>query len=103
MTGCSLVAVTPSEQGAARECPAALLGGVLAQGDDGAAVVHWENGEQRVKWPEGYVVEQGPIVRLRDEAGNVVASEGESIYVGGGFTMGDELFIACGYVSSDPP
>ena len=48
------------------------------------------------------MVENAPELRLLDERGNVVASEGEPIYVGGTFTTGDELFIACGYVSSDP-
>ena len=62
-----------------------------------------EFGEQPVRWPEGYVVEQGPQLRLRDQSGAVVASEGDPINVGGGFTEGDELFIACGMVSTDPP
>lgn len=107
MTGCSLVGISPSEQEAAtlsvQECPGALLEGVLARGDDDTAVVVWEFGEQPVQWPEGYVVEQGPVLRLRDDAGKVIASEGDSIRVGGGFTTGDELFVSCGHVSSDPP
>ena len=87
------------------ECPAAaaLIRGVLARSDEGAAVVHWEDGDQRVQWPKGYVVDRGPVLRLRDDAGKVVASEGDPIYVEGGFTIGDDLFIACGYVGTDPP
>ncbi len=79
------------------------LEGTLARGPEGDAVVSWEFGEQPVQWPDGYRVEQGPRLRLLDAHGNLVASEGEPIYVGGGFTAGDELFIACGYVSSEPP
>jgi len=93
----------PSPTPSAQECPAALLEGTLARGPDGNAVVLWKFGEQPVQWPEGFVVEQDPELRLLDDHGNVVASDGEAIYVGGGFTAGDELFIACGYVSSDPP
>ena len=107
MTGCSLFATSPTDRLAAtpsvQACPLALLEGVLARGDDDSAVVVWEFGEQRVQWPEGYVVERGSVLRLRDEAGHVVASEGERIYVGGCSTTNDELFIACGYVSRDPP
>jgi hypothetical protein len=107
MTGCSLVAISPSGQEAAtpsvHECPGALLEGVLARGDDDTAVVIWEFGEQQVQWPEGYMVEPGPVLRLRNDAGNVIASEGDPIRAGGGFTTGDELFVACGDVVSDPP
>ena len=100
-TGCSLEFFLPSPT--AQECPGALLEGTLAEGANGTAVVSWEAGEQPVQWPDGFVVEQEPVLRLLDDHGNVVASEGGLVYVGGGFTTGDELFIACGYVSSDPP
>ena len=83
--------------------PSPFLRGTLAEGPEGTALVSWDVGEQPVQWPEGFVVENAPELRLLDERGNVVASEGEPIYVGGTFTTGDELFIACGYVGSDPP
>ena len=97
IAGCSTIS-PPTAQ----ECPAALLSGRLVQ-DGEALVVMTEFGEQPVRWPEGYAVEQAPSLRLRDPSGTVVASEGDTIYVGGGATAGDELFIACGYVSTDPP
>ena len=100
--GCS-VELIPTPTPSARECQTAFLKGTLAEGPEGSALVSWEFGEQPVQWPDGFVVENAPELRLLDERGNVVASEGETIYVGGGFTTGDELFIACGYVSSDPP
>ena len=100
-TGCSLGGILPGPT--AQVCPAALLEGTLAEGPSGTALVSWEAGEQPVQWPHGFVVEQEPVLRLLDDHGNVVASEGGPIFVGGGFTTGDELFIACGYVSSDPP
>lgn len=99
--GCSLGDILPGPT--AQDCPAALLEGTLAQGANGTALVVSEFGEQPVKWPDGFVVEREPVLRLLDDRGNVVASEGGPIFVGGGFTTGDELFIACGYVSSDPP
>ena len=100
-TGCSLSSILPAPT--AQACPAALLEGTLAQGLGGTAVVVWEFGEQAVRWPEGYVVEQEPELRLLDDRGALVASEGDPISIGGGFTPGDQLFIACGYVSSEPP
>lgn len=100
-TGCSLSPILPMPT--AQACPAALLEGTLAQGPGGTAVVAWEFGEQAVRWPEGYVVERAPELRLLDDRGALVASEGDPISIGGGFTAGDELFIACGHVSSEPP
>jgi len=32
-----------------------------------------------------------------------VATEGDTVYVGGGMDAADEVFVACGYVSRDPP
>lgn len=102
-TGCSLdellaPTLTPEE------CPAALLSGRLAPDPDGGAhVISPDIGAKPVRWPEGYVAVEDPVLRLVDPDGNLVASEGDTIYVGGGFTAGDELFIACGYVSRDPP
>jgi hypothetical protein len=81
-------------------CPIALLSGRLAPSDDGGALV----GSQRVIWPDGYTVEQTPDVVLRDQWGQIVAVEGETIYVGGGEDPNDpHAFRACGYVSRDPP
>ena len=83
--------------------PSVASGGHAGPGPEGTAVVSWEFGEQAVQWPDGYVVEQEPGLRLLDDRGELVASEGDPIYVGDGFTPGDEMFIACGYVSSEPP
>ena len=98
-TGCSLSSILPTAQA----CPAGLLEGTLARGPGGSAVVTWEFGDQAVRWPEGYAVEQEPELQLLDERGALVASEGDPIFIGGGFTAGDELFVACGYVSTEPP
>ncbi len=103
VTGCSPAIIAPPPTPSVQECDAALLEGTLVQGDDGSALVSYEFGEQPVQWPEGFVVERDPEFRLLDNHGDVVASEGEAIYVGGGFTPGDKLFVACGHVSSDPP
>jgi len=102
-TGCSLPSIVPASTPSVQECPAALLEGTLARGPEATAVVSWEFGDQAVQWPNGFVVEQEPELRLLDDRGEPVASEGDPIYVGGGFTVGDKLFIACGYVSSEPP
>jgi hypothetical protein len=85
-------------------CPGALLAGQLAPSGDGGAVVVDEFGENRVTWPDGYTVEVSPELVLRDPLGRVVASEGETIYIGGGQDPDDpEAFKACGHVSRNPP
>jgi hypothetical protein len=85
-------------------CPAALLEGRLApDGRGGALVMHAEFGPQPVDWPDGYRVDGDEEIVLRDPAGGIVATEGDIVYVGGGFTADDSVFLACGYVSRDPP
>ncbi len=84
-------------------CPGALLTGRLAD-SDGVAVVIDEFGPQSVTWPDGYSVDQTPELVLRDPLGRVVASEGDTIYIGGGQDPDDpDAFRACGHVSRDPP
>ncbi len=84
-------------------CAGALLQGLLASdGGDGAVVIA-DGIEYRVVWPDEYVVELGPPVRLRGSTGNLVASAGETVYVGGGMGAGDRAWVACGFVSRDPP
>jgi hypothetical protein len=84
-------------------CPTALAQGRLAPDGDGGALLLGEFGETRVRWPDGYVVQQEPVLQLRGPFGGLVASEGDTVYVGGGMTPDDEVFVACGYVSRDPP
>jgi hypothetical protein len=96
MTACSLVPIPHA-------CPTALLEGLLAFDDHGGALVMTEFGRQPVRWPDGYRVEQAPNVVLRDAWGMSVATEGDTVYVGGGMDAADEVFVACGYVSRDPP
>ena len=85
-------------------CPQALLTGRLAASDDGGALVVSESRENRVTWPDGYTVELTPEVVLRGPLGDVVASEGDTIYLGGGQDPDDpEAFEACGHISRDPP
>lgn len=102
-TGCSSPSVVPDSTPSVQECPAGLLEGTLARGPHGTAVVSWEFGDQAVQWPDGFMVEQEPALRLLNDRGELVASEGDPIYVGGGFGPGDQVFIACGYVNSEPP
>ena len=86
-------------------CPQALLSGTLARADDDTAVVRIDDGTtQVVEWPFGYRVDTEPAFSLVDLTGTVVASEGDPIYVGGGSAdETDEVFVACGYVSREPP
>lgn len=84
-------------------CPTALLQGRLVSDGNGGAAVASDFGTQAVRWPDGYQVDDGAQVVLRGPLGNVVASEGETVYVGGGMDANDEEFVACGNVSRDPP
>ena len=85
-------------------CPQALLSGTLARAAANTAVVATESGEQAVEWPFGYSVRTDPVFSLLDLSGNVVATEGDPVYVGGGMASEtDEVFVACGYVGGDPP
>lgn len=89
--------------GTPQACPAALLEGRLVADGHGSAAVETEFGTTPVRWPDGYHVDDGDEVALLDERGNLVATEGEIVYVGGGMNATDDVFIACGYVSRDPP
>lgn len=85
-------------------CPTALAQGELAPDGDGGALLRGEAGEIRLRWPDGFSVAADPEVSLHGPFGALVASEGDTLYVGGGFTgADDEVFVACGYVSRDPP
>lgn len=85
------------------ECSAALAEGRLAPDGQGSALLVMDDRRQPVQWPAGYSVEPGPPVRLWGPGFQLIAEEGDTVYAGGGFTEGDELFIACGYVGRDPP
>ena len=84
-------------------CPTALAEGLLAADGQGGALLVMGDRRQPVQWPEGYSVEPGPPVHLWSPTFQLIAEEGDTVYAGGGFTEGDVLFIACGYVSRDPP
>jgi hypothetical protein len=84
-------------------CPTALLQGRLVTDGQGRALVESEFGSQPVRWPDGYTVAIEPVFELKDRRGSTVATAGDIIYVGGGMDAADEVFIACGYVSRDPP
>lgn len=49
-----------------------------------------------MRWARGYTVQQKPELQLRDPFGGLVASEGDTVYVGGGMTPDDEVFVASG-------
>lgn len=79
-------------------CMDALLGGTLTRhAQTGLGVTSADGQSTAVEWPFGYTSRQeGTKVALLDEAGKVVAREGDQISVGGGF--GDDMWHACGGV-----
>ena len=86
-------------------CPTALLEGILVDAGNRELAVETAGGIVAVRWPDGYGVVGGgdEELVLRGGWGRVIATEGETIYVGGGMNAADDEFIACGYVSRDPP
>lgn len=84
-------------------CPAALLEGALVADDRWGVALATEFGSQAVRWPSGYYARQSGALTLHDAVGRVVASQGDIVYVGGGMDADNVLFVACGYVSRDPP
>jgi hypothetical protein len=84
-------------------CPTGLGQGALANDGHGNAILVTADQRQPVQWPDGYSMDPGPPLRLLDEHGDLVASEGEWVYVGGGMDATDEIIVACGDVSTDPP
>jgi hypothetical protein len=99
------VAVPTSEPGPlfGQGCPAALAHGRLSPDDRWGVVLDGEFGAQPVRWPNGYYAEHGAELVLRDDRGQLVASAGDTVYVGGGMDANDELFVACGHVGTEPP
>ena len=57
--------------------------------------IEWDHGRQKVRWPHGYFARLTERLELVSGGGEVVAREGDRIAIGGGFTAGDEEFIAC--------
>ena len=77
--------------------------GYLAPDGAGGALLENEFGQTRVRWPDGYKVVVDPV-RLYGPFGSLIATEGDAVYVGGGMSQPDEeVFVACDYVSTDPP
>jgi hypothetical protein len=84
-------------------CPTALLEGTLVDDGGGRLAVETGVGVTAVQWPDGYRVDGDQELVLRDGWGRTIATEGDTIYVGGGMNESDDTFIACEYVSRDPP
>jgi hypothetical protein len=81
----------------------ALTAGHLSPDGRGGAGLLDDDNFTPVRWPDGYTIVQQPELQLRDPGGRTIAIEGDTVYVGGGQTGPDDTFVACGYVSRDPP
>lgn len=78
-------------------CPDALLEGeLLADDAAGLMVRHAEGFVMMVVWPDGYTVRDADVRELLDPAGQVVAREGDHVWLGGGMNAAGTAFIACG-------
>jgi hypothetical protein len=94
-----LVAVPtlPPETGETPQpCMAALLAGTLVRDEtDGVAVETADRQRERVVWPYGYAArESAGGLQLLDANGQVVATEGDRLHIGGG-EIADGQWAAC--------
>ena len=80
-------------------CMDALMTGKLARdARTGLGVTGADGQQMAVEWPFGYSARNdGGRLALVDETGEIVAREGDSVQVGGGF--GNVVWHACGPVS----
>jgi hypothetical protein len=102
---CGPAAVGPPT---AQACPAALLGPVtLLLGEDGVSTVALPEGAVAVplRWPDGYGFRPGPGggAVIVDGRGEAIATLGERVWLGGGYTADDGEFIVCGDVMREAP
>ena len=95
----------PSESVAAvatgAPCPAALIEGEFVANDAwGLALLDADGLTRQVIWPDGYTVSQRPpSVALLDGSGTAVAWAGDRVQIGGGETVPDHAWIACGGIT----
>jgi len=81
-------------------CMDALMTGTLARdARTGLGVTASDGQQMAVEWPFGYSARNdGGGLALVDDTGKIVAHEGDTIQVGGGF--GNVMWHACGLVSA---
>jgi hypothetical protein len=83
------------EEGHAEAELAGSLSGTVADGLACFLVTTGDGQEFLVSWPEGYAALDAPL-RLLDETGEVVATEGDDVVLVGGTALEDETPIECG-------
>ena len=84
-----------------RDCPAALLQGVLARTPESVLGVAGPDGiADPVRWPNGWFATDEATLVLRDGHGYPVAREGEFISAGGGMDPQNRFFLVCGDVKT---
>ena len=100
-TACTTLISVPTQKpqppGTPQACPAALITGTLVADvrwgialDDPAGFV------REVVWPSGYAARDDGRLLLLNEAGRVVAREGDQVTIGGGEIGSDGAWLACG-------
>ena len=101
ITGCTPLVPVPTQEpqppGTPQACMAALIAGTLVADvrwgialDDPAGFV------REVVWPSGYAARDDGRLLLLNEAGRVVAREGDQVTIGGGEIGSDGAWLGCG-------
>jgi hypothetical protein len=83
-------------------CNDALLEGELVADAEFGFVVAHRGGPSPVTWPHGYVARDALRRELLDDSGRVVAREGDTVALGGGYGDASPGFIVCGRFEVTP-
>jgi hypothetical protein len=80
-------------------CMTALASGVLGADPEGRPLLILD-GEPpvRIVWshPEDYLIDSEPVLTITSNRGELLATEGDSVQLVGGFNAEDTVFFACG-------
>ncbi|MFE3457594.1 hypothetical protein ACFXKD_08605 [Nocardiopsis aegyptia] len=86
-----------ADEGSGEAQLAGTLSGTVADGTACFSVTSADGGEFLVSWPEGYSALDDPL-RLLDETGTTVATDGDDVVLVGGTATAEESDIECGGV-----
>ena len=89
VVGCGITRVSLPSGVSTGDSPAALVGpfSVAGRSSDGCVWLEMNGSQFGALWPQGYSATFDPV-RVYDQAGQLVATEGEQLWAGGGFASG---------------
>ena len=93
----ALPAFPTPQPGVLTACEKALTGGTLSASPDDPklAWVMAPEGRIDIVWPPGFGIRFGEAAEIVSQDGTVVATAGERVTLGGGFSINGRTFVAC--------